>query len=103
MRRRDTTVRPLRGQLVFVELEGAAIHVDCLLSRSWDEPGAPASLQVKLPGGRSSAPARTMLRRWAEEGVPIEVTIANDRRGAVVSFSTPTGEIVFEPYDADEV
>jgi hypothetical protein len=85
-----------------VEGDGEAVRVDCLLGHSWEEPGAPATLAVTLPSaGGSTTPARRMLRQWAEDGVPIEVTVACDRRGTVVSFTAPSGRIDFEPYDGE--
>ena len=100
MRRPDPSARPLRGQLVFVDDDREAIRVDCLLGATWDEPGAPATLAVTLPtAGGAAAAARRMLRQWAADGVPIEVTVAHERRGTVVSFSAPSGQIDFAPFD----
>src|SRR5436853_1982968 len=102
MRRRGPSARPLRGQLVFVEGDGEALRVDCLLGPTWNEPGAPSTLAVTLPStGGSTAPARTMLRQWADEGVPIELTVAHEPRGTVISFSAPSGRVDFEPYDGE--
>jgi len=84
-----------------VGFAGGSICLDCILGPSWAEPGAPATLQVLLPpAGASAGPVRTLLRQWAGDGVPIEVTVAADERGATVTLSAPLGRIVLEPSDS---
>jgi hypothetical protein len=105
MRRRRSSVRPLRGQLLFADLSAGSITLDCMLgTQECATTAIPVTLTAKIPEqSRAYEPAVELLQRWAAEMTLIEMHISDGRSGPQVELATTTGRVVLESYEDDPV
>lgn len=101
MKRRSKSARSLSGQLLFAELDSNTLFVDCVLDQTAPGTGGPISIAACFPHFLTTPVAAvTLLRRWAEEAAPIEITIFHQRSGSHVQIAAPSGRVVLEPAQA---
>src|SRR5947209_5826947 len=98
MRRRDTDTCSLEGQLLFAELEGETLTLDCLLARPGEGTASPVTFAATFTRRtRSPHLAVELLHRWADDATPIAVTMSEGREGAKVEIAAPSGRVLLQP------
>ena len=101
MRKRDTSVRSLRGQLLFAEARGDTVTLDCLLCAAENDTSGPATFVVTFPpGDRSPGRATQLLDQWADDLALVTVRITDGRGGAQVEIVSGSTRLVLEPEEA---
>ena len=101
MRRHHTNVTPLRGQVLFADMDAGTLTVDCILAKSGGT-GAPVTFSARFPG-RGHAPERAieLLFRWAAEAAAVEVRITDGKAGPQVEIACATWRVVLESDEAE--
>lgn len=103
MRRQPKPLRSLNGQLLFAEFDSGTLTLDCVLDATRGGPVGPVTIAAHFPQPVTTPiDALHLLRRWADEAAPVEITIADEHAGAHVEISAPSGRVVLEPAGAPQ-
>lgn len=96
MRRHETSVTPLLGQLLFADVEAGTLTLDCILAKSGGT-GSPMTFSAELPR-RGHVPhlAIELLSQWAAEAAPIAVTITDGKAGPHVEIACSSHRVVLQ-------
>ena len=95
--RRGRVAKRLRGQLLLLDSDPDGVTVDCLLG---DSDGAVLLVTLSFsvsPG--TLAKVLHVLRDWEDRNAPVEVMIADGRRGPQVEISSANGRLVLTRRD----
>ena len=77
------TVTPLRCQIVFVEPDASGVALDCVVT----EAGTPFTVRVATIASTWMEAAVIALRRWADRGSPVWVTVKRRPDGTLLAFT----------------
>ena len=97
MRRNRATFKPMAGQLLFADLVGEDLVLDCILAPEGSGAfGVPVTLKARVREGERDR-ALQAVSRWAEEVAQIRLVTLPFARGTQIAISSSSTLVVLEP------
>ncbi|MDQ3896352.1 MAG: hypothetical protein M3326_03705 [Actinomycetota bacterium] len=95
MRRYDTSCA-LHGQLLFADLQGGTLTLDCFLTVDGRVSASPVTFSARFDerAAQSLDHAIRLLLRWADESAPIEVTLFEGSSGPQIQMTSASKRVV---------